>query len=76
MSIFLHVLYFSFDSNLDIRIGTIGIPEKTHQVLTVKAQTAVPLQQHRPRVVLSCPTDWIPYAMKIPYKVSQFSGTA
>ena len=59
----------SFDSDLGIRIGTIGIAAKTNQVLTVKGQTDVPLQQHIPRTVLGCPTGWIPYAMIIPYKV-------
>ena len=59
-----------------IGIGTIGIVAKTHYVLTAKGQTAKSLIQHRPRTVLSCLTDWIPYAMKIPYKVSRLSGTA
>ena len=63
ISIFLRVLCFYFDSNTGIRIGTIGIPENTHQVLTVKSQTAVPLRQHKPRRVPSCPTEWVPYAM-------------
>ena len=39
-----------------IRIGTIGIAANTHQVLTIKAQTAKPLRQHRPISVTSCPT--------------------
>ena len=47
-------------------IGTIGIAANTHQVLTIKAQTAKPLWQHRPRSVPSFPTDWLPYAMRIP----------
>ena len=49
-----------------IGIGRIGIAANTHQVLNVKAQTAVPLQQHRPRRVTSWTTDWLPYAMIIP----------
>ena len=61
---------FSFDYNIGIRKVTIGIAAKTHQVLTAKGQTDVPLQRHRPITLLSCPTDWIPYAMKIPFKVS------
>ena len=59
-----------------IGIGTIEILANTPQVLTVKAQTAESLQRHRPRRILSCPTDWVPYAMRIPYKVSLLSGTA
>ena len=59
-----------------IRIGRIGIPAKTHQVITAKAQTAESLRQHRPITVLSCPTDWIPYALRIPYKVSRLSDKA
>ena len=49
-------------------IGTIGITAFTHQVLNIKAQTAKPLRQHRPRRVPSCPTDWLPYAMRIPVR--------
>ena len=75
MSVFPHVLCFSFGSNLGIRIGTIVIAAKIHQVITAKGQTAVPLRRNIPRTVISCPTDWLPYAMKIPYKVSQLSGT-
>ena len=70
ISIFPRVLCFCFDSNLGIRMGTIGILEKTHKVLTVKGQTDVSLRQHRPRTVLSFPTDWIPYAMRIRNKVT------
>ena len=44
-------------------------------MLSDKGQTAVPLQQHKPRTVLSCPTDWIPYAMKIPYKVPSIDAS-
>ena len=54
------------DFNVGIRIGTIRIPANTHQVLTVKAQTAVQLRQQRPRRVPSWPTDWVPYATRIP----------
>ena len=68
ISIFLHVLCFPFDSNVGIRIGTIGIPSNTHQVLTDKAQTDVTLRQHRPRRVTSCPMGWLPYAMIIPLR--------
>ena len=68
ISIFLRVLCFSFDSNVSIKIGTIGIPSNTHQMLTVKAQTAAPLQQHTPRRVPSCPTNWVLYAMIIPLR--------
>ena len=32
------------DSKVGIRIGTIGIPDNTHQVITFQAQTDVPLQ--------------------------------
>ena len=46
-------MWFSFDSNLGIRIGTIGIAAKNHKVITVKGQTAVPLQRCIPRTVLS-----------------------
>ena len=49
-----------------IGIGTIGIAANTHHVLTIKSQTAKPLQQHRPRNVPGWPTEWLPYAMRIP----------
>ena len=56
-----------------IGIGKIGILANTHQVLIVKAQTAESLRRHIPRRFPSCPTDWVPYAMRIPYKVSRLS---
>ena len=59
---------FSFYSNVGIRIGTIVIPANTHQVLTVNAQTAKSIRQHRPRRVPSFPTEWVPYAMRIPLR--------
>ena len=49
-----------------IGIGTIGITANTHQALTVKAQKAKSLLQHRPIMVTSCPTDRLPCAMRIP----------
>ena len=67
---------FPFESNLGIIIGTIGTAAKNHQVLTVKGQTYVTMRRHIPRIVLSCPMEWIPYAMKIPYRVSRLIGTA
>ena len=56
-----------------IGIGTIGIAAKPHYVLTAKGQTAESLIRHRTITVLSFPTDWIPYAMRILYKVSRLS---
>ena len=59
------LLYFVYAI---IGIGTIGITVNTHQVLTIKAQTAKLLRQHRPSRVPSCLTDWIPYAMASPVR--------
>ena len=59
-----------------IGIGTIGIPANTHQVLTVKAQTDESLRRHIPIRVLSFLTDWVPCAMKIPYKFSRLIDKA
>ena len=75
---FLGIPLFSLLFFFYARIGivTIGIPAKTHQVLTAKAQTAESLQKHIPRTFLSCPMDWILYAMIIPYKVSRLSDKA
>ena len=38
-------------------------------MLTAMGQTDEPMKQHIPIKFLSCPTDWIPYDMRIPYKV-------
>ena len=51
-----------------IGIGTIVITANTPQVLTFKAQEAKRLRQHIPRMVPSCPTDRLPYAMRIPVR--------
>ena len=62
------------DSNVSIRIGTVGITPNTHKVLTVKAQTAKLLQQHITRRVPCCPADWLPYAMRIPVRGQLIEG--